>query len=508
MRGTRSGLRIANTSLPAFGVAILAMFGGIAAIAQDTARSGNRTGAGGPYPRLPGAITKAPDWIGTDTPFDVARFFAAPPRDRNAAPLYLDAFFEFGAETAACFPEGPERDRRLRAVKDRQNRYMELVEPLSRDPKSVPASSIDAVIRLYDVGFRKIAEAQRRDRCVFESSQGDTIMPVHLDGARQFTRITSLRIGRDADRREFDAAAKEIQAVLRVARDLQPRGTFLAQLVTAALDQVVCADVAAKILASPGLRVEDCDRLLKVFLAHEASSSDGYAEGLRADYVAFRITVQDLARHQRELARQLGVKPGQSVVKAVLAIRVPGLNVSLPDDIDARIARTSPADLSRRVGEWNRYYRSLLELDGIPYGARLARIAATRPPRGDDALSLVVRAMPPMADGMLVSLAQGISRATASLRATECLIALRRWQLAHRGLPRALAVVVKEAGLKAIPTDPYDGKPIRLAVIDGQPVIYSVGRDGRDDGGLKDSNRDMQPTGDLIYRLPAVEARR
>ena len=76
------------------------------------------------------------------------------------------------------------------------------------------------------------------------------------------------------------------------------------------------------------------------------------------------------------------------------------------------------------------------------------------------------------------------------------------------GLTRALAVVVKEAGLKAIPTDPYDGKPIRLAVIDGQPVIYSVGRDGRDDGGLKDSNRDMQPTGDLIYRLPAVEVRR
>ena len=267
MRGTRSGLRIANTSLPAFGVAILAMFGGIAAIAQDTARSGNRTGAGGPYPRLPGAITKAPDWIGTDTPFDVARFFAAPPRDRNAAPLYLDAFFEFGAETAACFPEGPERDRRLRAVKDRQNRYMELVEPLSRDPE-VRARIVDR--RRHQTLRRRVPQdrrAQRRDRCVFESSQGDTIMPVHLDGARQFTRITSLRIGRDADRREFDAAAKEIQAVLRVARDLQPRGTFLAQLVTAALDQVVCADVAAKILASPGLRVEDCDRLLKVFLA-------------------------------------------------------------------------------------------------------------------------------------------------------------------------------------------------------------------------------------------------
>ena len=61
--------------------------------------------------------------------------------------------------------------------------------------------------------------------------------------------------------------------------------------------------------------------------------------------------------------------------------------------------------------------------------------------------------------------------------------------------------------MKTVPLDPYDGKAMRLAVLDGKPVIYSVGRDGRDDGGQKDSKLDMQP-GDLIYRLPQAEARR
>ena len=68
------------------------------------------------------------------------------------------------------------------------------------------------------------------------------------------------------------------------------------------------------------------------------------------------------------------------------------------------------------------------------------------------------------------------------------------------GFARVLTVAVKEAGLKAIPTDPYDGKPMRVAVLDGQPAVYSVGKDGRDDGGQIDSKYDTLP-GDLIYRL-------
>jgi hypothetical protein len=70
-------------------------------IALLVASTASGQGAGH-EPQLPGAVTKAPSRI-RKAPFDVATFFQLPPPSQNAAPLYLDAFFEFGEEMAACF---------------------------------------------------------------------------------------------------------------------------------------------------------------------------------------------------------------------------------------------------------------------------------------------------------------------------------------------------------------------------------------------------------------------
>ncbi len=111
MRPVSSGPR--NKAARAFclvGTAVTVLCA-IAVSAQERGRESERSQAAGPYPRLPGAVTTAPEGIGKDAPFDVAKFFTTVPRGRNAAPLYLDALFEFGAEMGACFPEGPEQAR-------------------------------------------------------------------------------------------------------------------------------------------------------------------------------------------------------------------------------------------------------------------------------------------------------------------------------------------------------------------------------------------------------------
>jgi hypothetical protein len=65
---------------------------------------------------------------------------------------------------------------------------------------------------------------------------------------------------------------------------------------------------------------------------------------------------------------------------------------------------------------------------------------------------------------------------------------------------------IQGSPLTGVPVDPYDGKPMRLALLDGQPVVYSVGRDGKDGGGQVGSGRDQRPSGALIYRLlPPVD---
>ncbi len=173
--------------------AALCLIAATAVRGQATSRRGDeRLDASGPYPRLPGAVTTAPDWIKADAPFDLAEYFAPVPRDRNAAPLYLDALFEFGTEMALCFPEGEERDRRRQAAGDRMKRYIELEKALSDAPDSVPAGEIDAVIASYATGFQKLVDAQRRDRCVFETGLGvETRLP-HAQVSRQVARVAAL----------------------------------------------------------------------------------------------------------------------------------------------------------------------------------------------------------------------------------------------------------------------------------------------------------------------------
>ena len=345
---------------------------------------------------------------------------------------------------------------------------MQLDEQLRKDEASVHPEDIDAVIRLYDTGFRKLAKAQKRDRCVFEAAPSPDTIPPHLHAARQVARVASLKVRRAVDRRDFDAAIRDVEAVLRLARDLQPRGTMISQLVVAAITQFVCADPVKTILASPALRVSHCDRLLKVFLDHEAKSVNGYAEGLRAEYLMNRAALREVAR----------TKPLLGVL-------------------------TTPGQREGVVRDLNDYYRKMLELDGSPYAGRIKTVSSLKVAKGDDPLGHMIALLGPA----MVPFVQATGRTTATLHATECLIIMRRWELNHRGLPRVLTVAVKEAGLKAIPTDPYDGRPMRMAVVNGQPVVYSVGKDGRDDGGQKDSKYDTLP-GDLIYRLTPAEPRR
>ncbi len=88
--------------------------------------------------------------------------------------------------------------------------------------------------------------------------------------------------------------------------------------------------------------------------------------------------------------------------------------------------------------------------------------------------------------------------------ALQCLVAVRRWQLNHAGQsPPNLLTACKVAGIQAVPVDEFSptGEPLRFATIDGEFVVYSVAKDGVDDGAKLDWNYGQAP-GDWIFRLP------
>jgi hypothetical protein len=94
-------------------------------------------------------------------------------------------------------------------------------------------------------------------------------------------------------------------------------------------------------------------------------------------------------------------------------------------------------------------------------------------------------------------------RAAAYLAGTQLLLALRRYQVVHGRLPDDLPAAARESLLKTVPIDPSDGQAMRFAVVAGKPTVYSVGRDGKDDGGALDWKFGQQP-GDFLFVLPPL----
>ncbi len=67
-------------------------------------------------------------------------------------------------------------------------------------------------------------------------------------------------------------------------------------------------------------------------------------------------------------------------------------------------------------------------------------------------------------------------------------LAVERFRLARGALPNTLDKLLL-AYLEAVPQDPFDGQPLRYKKLPKGYVVYSVGEDGKDDGGAeRDAN--------------------
>jgi hypothetical protein len=478
-----------------------------------------------PLPQFPRALTQMPAWLKGPAPFDVAAFLASPPPDQNAAPRYLEALFEFGSEVAICFPEGPDREARKQAIDDRQKRFLEVFQAVTMHRGVVTEEKLEATLNEFDTGFRKLDWAQQRPLCVFETSGGVTAYAAHVQTARNVARVAQLRVRQFLEKGEIDPAIRDLKRLLRLSRDLIPRGFAITDLTAAAIDEVSIKQIIIPLLSAPGLTIEQCDRVLELLVEHETQSRDSYSEGLRADYLDARITLHQLVHDQDQLradAKLIGNNVGPSIVASIAepdftAALAPNANqpvaslserlralatqvMSLKNvkNLDALIAQTKPEDLAIQVEKLNTYYSQLLESADQPYPARI-RDASKLPPSllTNDLLTRITRRLP--------SAISVLTTVTAKHKANKhlalSLVAIRRWQLTHKGAnPPSLEAAIQQTPIPSIPIDPYDGKSVRYTTINGQPTVYCIGPDGQDNGGKTEARRAADP-GDILLRF-------
>jgi hypothetical protein len=81
-------------------------------------------------------------------------------------------------------------------------------------------------------------------------------------------------------------------------------------------------------------------------------------------------------------------------------------------------------------------------------------------------------------------------RRSAFYRLLIVQLAVRAFQLEHQRLPDSLDQLVPDY-LSKLPTDPYDGRPLRYQREDSRYVVYSVGVDAVDNGGKLPSPPDI-----------------
>jgi hypothetical protein len=100
------------------------------------------------------------------------------------------------------------------------------------------------------------------------------------------------------------------------------------------------------------------------------------------------------------------------------------------------------------------------------------------------------------------------TRISAQLDCAIAALAAERFRLAEGRLPSTLEQLVP-AYLPAVPIDPFDGKPLRLAQAQEGIVIYSVDENGVDDGGdvIDKMARGWKRAPDVGFRLNDADHR-
>jgi hypothetical protein len=97
-------------------------------------------------------------------------------------------------------------------------------------------------------------------------------------------------------------------------------------------------------------------------------------------------------------------------------------------------------------------------------------------------------------------------RHQAYVRCLIVALAIERYRQEHDEWPKAVTDLVP-GFLAAVPLDPFDGKPLRYRARADGVVVYSVGPDETDNGGVFDRKSPIKPGTDLGYQLWNVNLR-
>jgi hypothetical protein len=305
-----------------------------------------------------------------------------------------------------------------------------------------------------------------------------TLLP-HTQDARVIADLLAKDAMLRSQDKDADSALASCRGVLNSGRSVGDEPTLISQLV-----RVACR----------GIAVRRAERVL--------------AQGEPSDEALERFQAL-LAKEEPEpllLIAARGERGGMD--RLMEAIQAGKIRLS-PRDLDMTAGfggQTAPS-LAEDLALWAPGARDAQRAAMLRYMNHAVELASAKPPTDDakwQKLDATAKDQPVLVRLLVPAfgkVARSVQRSQAQLRCAIGATAAERFRRDKGRWPDTFKEELKKAGYVAdMPTDPYDGQPLRWRRAGDGVEIYSIGPDGQDDGG----NRDGQnpETGAVIgFRL-------
>jgi hypothetical protein len=287
----------------------------------------------------------------------------------------------------------------------------------------------------------------------------------HAQDCRPAYRLLELDIERLVHEGRRQEAAARIPAILNATAGLRDEPFLISQLVRVA-GRTAAVRRTERLLGMAEVSDDQLEHLMTVFRAGQEQNL--LLAGIRGELAGYHILFDNLESGRLSLAEFLAQYPnitpdlslrfGAFVYQSRLyedhAFMLRCMNeacaiAKLPMHEQMRAWREWENEVKPTRGEALQHQRFILSF-------------------------LLIPAIPKVGEATL--------RDQAQLSCVLAVLAAERFRLAQQRWPKNLQELCPKY-LAEVPIDPFDGKPLRLAHKKDGIAIYSVGKDGRDDGG-------------------------
>ncbi|HUT34448.1 MAG TPA: hypothetical protein VNE39_13260 [Planctomycetota bacterium] len=320
-------------------------------------------------------------------------------------------------------------------------------------------------------------KAAEREDCKFDLdfAKGPGMLLPHLSHLRQGARLLALEAIERVETGKADEAGGSLLGALRMGECVRQEPILISALVRVACNSLAVAQMerwASRAKPSPAA-------LERIEAALAAAADPKLIEGAMVGERCFGIDIYQtyvLTPKRGELLGQLGAGD----MPLPLALRL------IPDAY-------FKTDMCYYLDIMNDYVAAARKPYPESYiaGTRVGKDLEERIPRHYVVSRMILPAL-----GRVFSTGQ---QHIARCESARVALAALRYRAKHGRLPADLPALMPDF-LKAVPPDPFDGKPLRYKADGAGLTVYALGEDGKDDGGATQHRPDGKPL-DIGFRV-------